>query len=264
MDRNATLAAVLRTINDHTTIRDYGDGLLVDLPLSYGDGDAVRVLVEPMGTGVRVSDRAAAATLLAMAGVDITSGRPAAALAEALRSAKLNLVAARPGEIATFGVLDELGELILNVAHASMRLDQLRWLAHEQPSAAFAARLTARLRAWAGPDRTVRRDAPMPLQSGRSRPVTAAVSANGTVAYVQAVSSREKERQADHCFRLLALARVAAGAKIAALDGSAEAWPQVIVEELGTVAEVEFYDDTWGLERRLDLVVPPPQQVLNT
>lgn len=129
MNSAEAVGAILRTMNDLTVVRPYGDGLIVDLPLTYGDGDAVRVLVEPMGRGYRVTDRAVAATLLSMAGVNVMTGRPAEAFSEAIRGSGLNRVNAADGELATFGDASDLGRLVLDVAQASLRVDQLRWLA---------------------------------------------------------------------------------------------------------------------------------------
>ncbi len=126
MKTETALGAVLRTLNDQAVTHPYGDGLLIDLPLSYGDGETVRVLVEPMGSGYRVSDRAAAATLLTIAGVNITQGRAAEAFAETMRSVGLNGLDAAPGELSTFGHADDLGRLILDVAQAALRVDRLQ------------------------------------------------------------------------------------------------------------------------------------------
>lgn len=262
MDATAAVAAVLRTINDHTVVRPYGDGLLVDLPMVYGDGDTVRVLVEPMGSGVRVSDRATAVTLLSMAGVDPNAGRAAEAVGETLRSTGINAVTAEPGEIATFGNLEDLGKLILDVAHTSLRIDQLRWLAVQQPPVRFVDQVTTRIKVWAGKGRQVRRDAPIPLRSGRRRTVTALVSNSEQEAYIQALSTRDRERAAEHCYHLFGLSNMPPARKIATLDGSIEAWPAEIISELQTVASVEFFADAGNLERRLDDVVPPPQRLL--
>jgi hypothetical protein len=122
MDGKGAVSAILHTINDQTVVQSYGDGLLVNLPLTYGDGDAVRVLVEPMGKGYRVSDRATATTLLSMAGVNISGTRPTEAFAEAVRLSGLNGINAAPGELATYGSAEDLGKLILDVAQASMRV----------------------------------------------------------------------------------------------------------------------------------------------
>src|SRR4051794_25057814 len=177
MDAATAVGAILRAINDQTVVRPYGDGLLVDLPLTYGDGDAVRVLVEPMGSGYRVSDRAVAATAASMAGVNLELGRPAEAFAEAVRGASLNGINSAPGELATFGDSEDLGRLVLDVAQASMRVDQLRWLAVRQSYIRFTDRVTQRVQTWAG-DREIRRNATVPLRSGRSRTVTLSVSNN--------------------------------------------------------------------------------------
>jgi hypothetical protein len=54
-------------------VHPYGDGVLVDLPIRYGDGEAVRLLVEPVGDGYRVSDRCQVADRLLVAGVSLSS-----------------------------------------------------------------------------------------------------------------------------------------------------------------------------------------------
>lgn len=262
MEANAVIGAVLRAINDSTVVLPYGDGLLVDLPLSYGDGDGVRVLVEPMGTGFRASDRGAAATLLTMAGVNLTSGRAAEAFAETLRAAGLNGFDSVAGEVATFGAADDLGKLVLMVAQASLRMDQLRWLAPRQPGTRFVDRVSDRVTVWAGRTRKVQREAPIPLASGRSRPVTVRVANDGKAAYVQALSLREPDQAAEHCYHLFGLSTIAKDNRVAALAGSERDWPAAIVAELRTVGDVEFFDDPVSLERQLDKVVPTPQPAL--
>ncbi|WP_157180415.1 DUF1828 domain-containing protein [Protofrankia coriariae] len=264
MDGAATVGAVLHAINDHTVVRPYGDGLLVDLPLTYGDGDAVRVLVEPMGNGYRVTDRAAAAALLAMAGVNVTKGRSAEAFAEAVRSAGLNGTDVAEGELVAFGDASDLGQRVLDVAQASMRVDQLRWLAVRQPSARFPELVTKRIDRWVdGDERQVQRKAPVPLRSGRSRPVTLRVSHNDRSAYIQAVGSRDQEQAAERCYCIFSLSQVPKDNRIAALDGGPEDWQAAIIDELKSVGSVEFFDDLIGLENRLDAIVPPPPSLLS-
>ncbi|MEU5937712.1 hypothetical protein ABZ807_00770 [Micromonospora sp. NPDC047548] len=262
MDATTVIGAVLRTVNDNTVVHPYGDGLLVDLPLTYGDGDGVRVLVEPMGSGYRVTDRAAAASLLSMAGVNLFAGRAAEAFAEIMAGGGLNGVNAAPGEIATFGAAEDLGRLVLGVAQASLRTDQLRWLAPRQAGMRFVDRVTDRVTVWAGRSRNLQRDAPIPLESGRSRSVTLRVANDGKAAYVQAVSLRDPDQAAEHCYHVFGLSKIARESRVAALDGSARDWPPAIVAELRTVSDVEFFDDPLSLERQLDKVVPPPQAAL--
>ncbi|CAO5178238.1 DUF1828 domain-containing protein [Frankia sp. AiPs1] len=261
MDGKEAVGAILRTINDYTAVRPYGDGLLVDLPLTYGDGDAVRILVEPMGNGYRVTDRATAATLLSMAGVNVSKGRPAEAFAEALRAADLNSFNAIEGELATFGDASNLGRLVLDVAQASIRVDQLRWLAARQPLARFPERLTQRVQDWVRGNREVQQKAPVPQKSGRNRSVTLKVSNDGQSAYIQAVGIGDRDQAAEHCYYIFDLSKVPKENRIAALDGNRDDWPTPIIEELKGVSSVEFFGNPFDLERRLDSVVPPPSSM---
>lgn len=262
MDGATPISAILHAVNDRTTVHPYGDGLLVDLPLTYGDGDAVRILVEPMGKGFRVSDRATAVTLLSMAGVNINASRPAEAFAEAMRLSGLSGIDAAPGELATFGTPKNLGRLILDVAQASMRVDQLRWLAVRHPPVKFPDRVVNRVKNWVSDSRKVQREAPVRLRSGRERSVTVKVSNNDQYAFIQAVSSRDREQAAEHCYVIFDLSEAPKDRRIAALDGSPEDWPSPIVSELQSVGDVEFFGDPLSLERRLDRIVPPPQQAV--
>ncbi|MER7166541.1 hypothetical protein [Micromonospora sp. NPDC000207] len=262
MDATTVIGMLLRAVNDGTVVHPYGDGLLVDLPLTYGDGDGVRVLVEPMGSGYRVTDRAAAASLLALAGVNLSAGRAAEAFTEIMAGDDLNGVNAVPGEISTFGTAQDLGRLVLDVAQASLRADQLRWLAPRQAGTRFVDRVTDRVTVWAGRNRKLQRDAPIPLESGRSRSVTLRVADDGKAAYVQAVSLRDPDQAAEHCYHVFGLSTVARESRVAALAGSAQDWSAAIVAELRTVSDVEFFDDPLSLERQLDRVVPPPQASL--
>ncbi|XVV13655.1 DUF1828 domain-containing protein [Actinoplanes sp. CA-131856] len=258
MDTSATVGAILRAVNDHTLVRPYGDGLLVDLPFTYGDGDSVRVLVEPMGTGFRVSDRAVAASLVSMAGANLSAQRPSEAFEEIIKSAKLNGLRSEAGELATFGPAEQLGQMILDVGQASLRVDQIRWLAVRQSPKRFTDQVAERVRSWAG-HRQVQREASVSLKSGRQRQVTLRIYDQNSAAYVQAVSSRDQDQAAEHCYYIFDLSEIPKENKIAALDGGRDDWPVEIVEELKTVSGVEFFDDARSLERRIDKVVPPPQ-----
>jgi hypothetical protein len=262
MNSSDVVAAISRTMIGQTSVRPYGDGLLVDLALTYSDGDAVRVLVESMGTGYRVSDRGTAATLLSMAGVNLSTGRPAEAFANTMRADDLNGINAVDGELATFGAATDLGQLILNVAQASMRVEQLRWLAKQRSLVKFSEMVVERVRDWVVDSRRVQREAPVPLRSGRSRSVTLCVSSGDRAAYIQAVGSSDKEQAAEHCYYVFDLSEVPKEHRIAALRGGKPDWPPAIVSELATVSDVAFFDAHLDLERRLDLIVPPLQPTL--
>ncbi|WP_326551288.1 hypothetical protein [Micromonospora sp. NBC_01813] len=126
MNGKVAIDVVLRAVDDRSTAQPYGDGVLIDLPLTYCDGDAVRLLVEPVSDGYRVTDRAAAATLLSLAGVDLDHGRLAGAITEAARLSGLNSINEASGELVAYGTEQKLGELILAVALASTGLEQRR------------------------------------------------------------------------------------------------------------------------------------------
>lgn len=248
MDRNSVTAALLRSINDRITVREYGDGLLVDLPLTYSDSDSVRLLVEPMGTGVRVSDRASAYERLLLADVNTDTGRAAEAIATTVRVAGLTNVGGEEDEIATFGPLEDLGGMILGVAQASIRVEQLRWLAVRRAPVRFADRVVERVQSAAGRDWKVERNASLRLRSGRERTVTVAVETPAATAYVQALSAQDKDHAAEHCFYLYSWADAPAQSRVAALDGKRSEWPGELLNELGSVADVEFLGDAGAVE----------------
>jgi hypothetical protein len=248
MDRTSVTASLLRSINDRITVHEYGDGLLVDLPLTYGDGDSVRLLVEPMGAGVRVSDRAAAYERLLLADVNTDTGRVTEAITTTVRVAGLANVGGEEDELATFGPLDDLGAMILAVAQASIRVEQLRWLAVRRAPVRFADRVVERVQSAAGRDWKVERNAPLRLQSGRERAVTVAIETPTAAAYVQALSAKDKDHAAEHCFYLFTWADVPAQSRVAALDGERSDWPSGLLGELGSVADVEFLDDEGAVE----------------
>lgn len=252
MDRASVIGALLHSINDEITIHEYGDGLLVDLPLTYSDGDSVRLMLEPMGTGVRISDQAAAYERLLMAEVNTSSGRAADAIAATIRSSGLVNVGGEEDEIATFGPADDLGIMLLNVAQASMRVEQLRWLAVRRTPTRFADRVVQRVQSVARRDWRVERNAPLLLRSGRERSVTVAVETPAATAYVQALSAKDKDQAAEHCYYLFNWADVPSGSRVAALDGDPDAWPSALVTELATVADVEFFANTGAVERALN------------
>ncbi|MFD3897302.1 hypothetical protein ACFW5U_23435 [Streptomyces rochei] len=248
MDRNSVIAALLRSINDRIVVHDYGDGLLVDLPLTYSDGDSVRLLVEPLGTGVRVSDQASAYERLLLADVNTDTGRAAEAIASTVRVAGLANVGGEEDEIATFGPLEDLGTMMLNVAQASIRVEQLRWLAVRRAPVRFADRVVERVQSVARRDWKVERNASLRLRSGRERSVTVAVETPTAAAYVQALSVKDKDQAAEHCYYLFSWADVPAQSRVAALDGKRSDWPSEVLSELGSVADVEFFGDKDAVE----------------
>ncbi|MEU7754592.1 hypothetical protein [Micromonospora sp. NPDC049171] len=92
--------------------------------------------------------------------------------------------------------------------------------------------------------------------------MTLRVSNNDRSAYVQAVSLRDRDHAAEHCYYIFDLSDVPKENRIAALDGARTDWPGEIVSELTQVGDVEFFADPLSLERQLDKIVPPAQAAL--
>jgi len=120
------VSALLGAINDQIVVHPYADSLLVDLPLTYSDGDSVRLLVEPLGSGVRVSDRASAFERLLLADVNTDTGRVAEAISAAIGAAGLSDIGGEEDEIATFGPMEDLSGMVIAVAQAALKVEQLR------------------------------------------------------------------------------------------------------------------------------------------
>lgn len=249
MDERTVVSALLGAINDQIVVHPYGDALLVDLPLIYSDGDSVRLLVEPLGAGVRISDQASAYERLMLADVNTDAGRVAEAIAATVRTAGLSNIGGEEDEIATYGPVEDLGSMVLAVAQTAMKVEQLRWLAVRRAPLRFADRVVERVQSVARRDWRVERNAPMKLTSGRERPVTVSVETPSARAYVQALSAKDREQAAEHCFYLFNWAKVPDGSRVAALDGDREGWPSELITELSTVADVQFFADSGSLER---------------
>ena len=244
---------LLRHVIDHTLVHDYGDGILVDLPITYSDGDAVRLLVEPINTGLRVTDRGYAIGELLANGVNPDIGRAARAIEAARMAADLNGVAnPDKSELSTFGEEPNLGEMLLSVAGAALRVEQLRWLATDQPEIRFNERVLQRLRPskqWT----TV--SAELGLRDGRARRVTAAVQGTRGKAFVQALSLSRVDSAVEHCFFLFAQAEVESNRLVAALEGTREQWPGADARALAGVGRVAFFEEPGDLESQLQQVV---------
>ena len=249
-------SSLLKAVNDLTGVRSYGDGWLVTTPLTYSDGDSVVVLVEPVNSGFRVTDRAEAFDRLIGWGVDPESGKAAQGVKAARSGARLApLGGSDPTETATFGDASDLGIAILAVAQSAARVEQLRWLARDLPTLSFDDRLTNRIvtasrsHGW----KYVRR-APLPLAHGRTKRVTASVSGERGTAFVQAVSDADYERSTINCFYLFERSLEARTSLVAALAGEAERWPQSLRDDLSEVGTVVFFAEPHALEAELERI----------
>jgi hypothetical protein len=126
VDEETVVRALLGVIDGRVVVHPYADSLLVDLPLTYSDGDSVRLLVEPLGSEARVSDRASAFERLILADVNTDTGRVAEAISATIRAAGLSNIGGEEDEIATFGPVEDLGGMVIAVAQAALKAEQLR------------------------------------------------------------------------------------------------------------------------------------------
>lgn len=195
------IATLLKAVNDLSSTIPYGDGWLVRTPLTYSDGDAVTVFVDPVNKGLRVTDRGEAIDRLSMWGVAGAATRARQGIVHVRHAHDLSPLGSTDEEMATFGNPADLGTMILDVAQASMRVEQLRWLALDHPTKKFEDRLSSRLESLASDhDWTIERRAGLPLPGDRTRQVTASVTGKRARAYVQAVGDSDRERAVANCY----------------------------------------------------------------
>lgn len=262
MDAQKLISLVVREVNDEITVRDYGHGFLMTLPLTYWDDDRVTLFVEPFESGYRVSDRGSTAVRLHMTGMNVEAPK----VAESWRRSVAVLNLFNPGnedlELAHFTDADQLGQSILKVAEASLRIDQLRWLHSAQPPVRFPDKVVRRLVKAAGERAVVRPNAPMKLRHGRTRQVTAAVGTDERCqVYVQAVggSNREtRERAVEHCTHLFDYADgLDPDRRLAIVSGTREEWKDSYIETLAESTEVAFYGEPDQLDEVLKRRLAP-------
>jgi hypothetical protein len=250
VDASRLVAAVLSKINDHTVITPYGHGQLVSLPLHYFDGDRVKLFVEPFQDGVRVTDRGVTLMRLNMADLTLTSPRVIDAWNRSVANLDLFDFGNDLGQISAWGSEEDIGDLIIKVAEASMRIDQLRWLTIDRRPTRFPERVISKLISSVGHPEEVLPQALLPQRSGRNRKVTAAVGlVADTRMYVQAVgggANRDaQEKSVEHCFYLFQLAeQVPRDRRLAIAAGRREDWPSQVIDELNVVSDIAFFEET--------------------
>lgn len=252
-------SAILNAVNDLTAARAYGDGWLVTTPLTYSDGDAITILVEPVNHGFRVTDRAEALDRLTAWGVAHDSQRANAGVIAARNAAKLSPLGSHPTETATFVEESEVGHAVLSVAQAALRTEQLRWLAQDRPTSNFDERLANRVLTLAqSHDWQMRRRAEMTLRGGRTRRVTASVQGPRGTAYIQAVSDTDPDRSVQRCFYLFGRSVENKANKVSALAGDPSSWSRDFCDDLAEVSVLTFFEEATSLERELERITGDP------
>ena len=250
MTATSITSQLLSGLNDGLAVTPYGHGHLVSLPLFFYDNDRVKLFVEQLEGGVRVTDRGTTAMRLTMAEVNLTSKRAEDALRQSV-AGDLFGVAVGGGEIAGFSGKEDMADLIYAVASAALRVDQLRWLAVERRPVAFRDRVVDELVHVVGAKDRVTPHAPIALRSGRTKQVTASVlprqaSPDTDPLYVQALSGQDSDSQENavaRCFHLFSLASTSQDHLVAVASGTRDTWPPSLIEEVSQVASVAFFDE---------------------
>lgn len=255
MDPKKLVSALLTAWNDDTNVSAYGHGWLVTTPLSFYDDDRVTVFVEPFKQGCRVSDHGTTAMRLLMADVNPDSPRIAESRRRSNMSLRTSSDCGDEGVIAACGSWEDLGDLILRVAEAMIRVDQFRFLIPEKRTSRFTERVIGRLRDSVPSTVSVTPRAPLRLASGRVKQVTASVDVDKKRLYVQAVSNATREtrdRSVEHCAYLFTLAdEISRDHRLVVASGRRRDWPDDVIGELTTISEIAFFDDAADVKDRL-------------
>lgn len=244
-------SSVLSEINDQLVTVEYGDGWLVQTPLTYSDGDTVSLFVEPFNGLFRVTDRAEAVDRLIDAHVDPDGGKAADGLTSA--RARFTPLGSDRYEVATCVDQSRLGASIFDVAVAALRIEQLRWLARDLPVVTFEDKIVervsrvARAHSWAFTTRPK-----VALRRGRRKRITAAVHGPQGDAWIQAVGGSDRNRAVESCFYTFANGSVPRERRVAAVAGAASSWDSGLIGDLEEVGRVAFFEVPHDLERVIE------------
>lgn len=251
MDASKIKSSVLSSVNDDIQITEYGHGHLVTMPVGFYDDDLVTLFVEPYERGVRVSDQGTTAMRLHMANVDLDSPKVAESWRRSVAALGNRSTATDDGVIAAWGSNDDVGGLLIAVAEAAIRADQLRWAVQERQPVRFKDKVVSRLSQIVGDKQVVTPNAPIHQKSGRTRRVTAAVGSDPVSAvYVQAISANSGDYGFEHCYYIFSHTDVVRERRLAVASGAMAQRTQLI-EELREVVDVALFDSGDDLERQL-------------
>ncbi|KDN23231.1 hypothetical protein [Amycolatopsis rifamycinica] len=252
MDDSKIKTSVLSQVNDLLEIREYGHGYLLTLPLAFYDDDLITLFVEPYEGGVRVSDQGTTAMRLHMADLDLETPRVVEAWTRSIASLGGQALTAEDGMVGGWGDVSNVGQLVLNVAEATLRVDQLRWLANEKRPVQFRDRVVRTIGSVAPRPEYVTPNAPLPQTSGRTRQVTAAVGPDtDNRIYVQAMSASSRDQAAEHCYYVFSHTDVPRERVLAVAAGRRDSWPAAVLNELDDVTDVAFYGEGTDFQDQL-------------
>lgn len=240
MKMSSLKSTLVAEIYDRVATIQYGDGLLVETPFTYSDGDSVTVYVEPMGEGVRVTDREEAIDRLEDAGVELERSRRARAEWDGiLQEAGLVGVGASEFEISHATDAGGAARAVFDVAETAQKVEQLRYLAREMPLVLYRDVVVDSTRAIADRHKwRVRRSSEVTLSTGARRKLTAIVQTTRSEAFVQALSTADAVASTFLTFSYLPAPKEA---RLAVIDERTAPWKKADLEPIGDVSTLVHY-----------------------
>lgn len=259
MDHNALKSSLLGYVNDHTHVVDSPSGIVVYLPLWYGDEDTVALTIEPVQDDlIRISDQGATALRLRLEDVKLDSPSVREAWNALTNNIRQTDSTVGADDLSTLVHPSDLGEGLVDVALACVRAEHVRLKESPPAKVRFSDRVVRRLDEavlpWVTQGGVFNRYPAVTLSSGRKRHITASFSNSQHdkhPLFIQSVSgnSREaKEEQISKGFHLFSFLQVDQDQKITVASGTRDSWDPGMVREIGQVSDVIFFDEPRELE----------------
>lgn len=268
MEPQKLKAALMNHWNDHLQVLPYGHGLMVFMPWTYSDDDAVTLFVEEENGAARITDHGSTYSRAMSSGsLSLESERTREAWRKAIgRLGNYDLLGDED-EISIVCGLDELGLRLSEISSACLRAEQVRLLEKGQNAPKFSARVTRQVQRAAesiGGAHVVPR-AKVRLSSGRDRRITSLVTKeHHPQIWIQAVggnNNQAREIQLEHCYHIFDLAEQDESVRVAVALGTRKQWGDAMAQELdGVSSDVIFTgDEPKGLDRFLADALGPEQ-----
>lgn len=236
------------TVSDAASEVPYGDGSLLVLPWSLGDGESVSIYVKETGPGLfDLTDRGLVADALAIAGVDLASKGAGSSWRAVRHSLELAPLASRPVSLYELTASTDragLGWALTELGEAMLRADGLRALGRAPSRARFTEAVIQRA---SGKHLKVIPRARLRTRFGSDRTVTCKVEGRDW-AFVQALSAGPNVNEAyDHARSIFGDTDVGPSHLVAVVaDGALlEDWQRKSLAGLSTVITESEQDEFW-------------------
>lgn len=236
------------TVSDAASEVPYGDGSLLVLPWSLGDGESVSIFVKETGPDLfELTDRGLVADALSIAGVDLGSGGAGSSWRAVQHSLELAPLASRPVspyELTASADRTGLGWALTELGEAMLRADGLRALGRAPSRARFTDAVIQRA---SSKHLTVIPRARRRTRIGSDRTVTCKVEGRDW-AFVQALSASPNVNEAyDHARSIFGDTDVGPSHLVAVVaDGALlEDWQRKSLAGLSTVITESEQDEFW-------------------